>query len=153
MRSFIGLIVSIVICFSAAFAGSRFMPGEWYASLVKPSWNPPNTIFAPVWTTLYLMMAFSAWIVWKSFPFAQVKSALIIFVIQLILNALWTYLFFGMKNPGLAFVEIIILWGFILLTTVLFMRLNTLAGLLLIPYFLWVSFASFLNYTIWRLNM
>ena len=153
MRSIAGLIVSILICFSAAAIGSQYMPGEWYAGLAKPPWNPPNWIFAPVWTVLYIMMGVSLWLIWKDHGIAKPKAAIIVFLVQLILNALWTYFFFGLKNPGAAFIEIVILWIFIVLTIVLFFRHNILAGLLLIPYILWVTFASILNFTIWRLNL
>jgi tryptophan-rich sensory protein len=151
----IGLVASILICFAAAGIGSLFtIPATagWYATLNKHSWNPPNRIFGPVWSTLYLLMGISAWLIWRERGFKGAAFALTFFALQLALNALWSYLFFGLHNPGLALIEIIFLWIAILATLIAFSRLNTIAGALLLPYILWVTFAAFLNYTIWKLN-
>lgn len=152
VKSIIGFFFWILISLSAGFIGSQYMPGEWYAQIAKPSWNPPNYIFAPVWTTLYILMGISAWLVWKSKGFANAKFALTIFIFQLIFNALWSYAFFGLHNPFLAFIDIIILWCLIALTLISFWKHSTVAGALFIPYLLWVTFASVLNYTIYRIN-
>ena len=128
------------------------MPGEWYASLAKPPWNPPSFVFAPVWTTLYVLMGIAAWLVWREAGFSGARAALSLFLVQLVLNALWSYLFFGMQKPMFAFFEIIVLWCMILATLVAFWRVRPMAGVLLIPYVCWVSFASVLNYQLWRLN-
>jgi len=151
----IGLSVSLALCFTAAGLGGLATSqglDSWYGTLHKPDWNPPNWIFAPVWTTLYCMMGIAAWLVWRSGSWSQVRSAVILFAIQLGLNSLWSLLFFGLQNPGAAFLEIVLLWAAISVTTFLFWRNSALAAMLMMPYLLWVSFASFLNYTIWTLN-
>ena len=126
----------------------------WYPTLVKPSFNPPNWIFAPVWSMLYVMMGVAAGLVWNRIDFDKenVKKALTFFAIQLALNALWSYLFFGLKNPMLAGVEVVLLWLMIFETYSKFLKINKIAGYLFIPYLLWVSFASVLNISIWWLN-
>jgi len=151
----IGLVVAVLICFAAAGLGAVVttsqIPG-WYAALAKPTWNPPAWIFGPVWTLLYLMMAVAAWLVWRRAGFAGAKLPLALFAIQLALNSLWSGLFFGLHNPGAAAVEIVLLWAAILTTLIAFWRRSRWAGGLLVPYLAWVSFASVLNFTIWRLN-
>jgi benzodiazapine receptor len=126
----------------------------WYPTLVKPSFNPPNWVFAPVWSTLYIMMGIAAGLVWDRIESNTelVKKALVIFALQLALNALWSYLFFGLMNPMLALLEIVILWLMIYETYVQFGKINKIAGYLFIPYLLWVSFAMVLNASIWWLN-
>lgn len=125
----------------------------WYVPLTKPSFNPPNWLFSPVWITLYVLMGIALFLVWrKGFQTEGVKSALLIFGVQLVLNALWSILFFGLKMPLLAFIEIIVLWGFILITMFKFKKVSKLAGYLLVPYLLWVSFAAVLNFFLWYLN-
>ncbi len=128
------------------------MPGEWYASLRKPSWNPPGWIFGPVWTALYAMMAVAAWLVWRRGGFAAQRRPLGWFLAQLALNAAWTPLFFGLHWPGVAFAEIVLLWLAIVATLAAFRRVSRTATLLLVPYLLWVTFATVLNFTLWRLN-
>ena len=144
--------VCIAVTFLAPALGAWAMPGEWYASLRKPSWNPPSWIFGPVWTVLYLMMATAAWLVWRRGGWAGQRRALSLYLGQLALNAAWSPLFFGLKMPGLAFAEILLLLASILATTSVFRGVNKIAGALLVPYIAWVSFATFLNYTLWRLN-
>lgn len=148
----IGLIVWILICFIPAIIGSQFGPGEWYQTLTKPEWNPPNWIFGPVWTLLYLLMGISVWIIWKDYGLKTAAIPIGFFVAQLILNALWSWFFFGLENVGLAFIDIVVLWTFILITLIMFWKLNTWSGVLLVPYIAWVSFATVLNYNIWQLN-
>lgn len=153
-RAWAGLIVFVAVCFGAAGVGSLYTNPSvdpWYAALTKPSWNPPNWVFGPVWTMLYLMMAVAAWLVWRRRG-AAAGVPLALFAAQLALNALWSYLFFGLHRPGLAFAEITLLWAAILATLLAFRRVVPLAAWLLVPYLLWVTFAAFLNFTIWRLN-
>ena len=138
--------------FAAAAVGSQFMPGAWYAALAKPSWNPPNWIFGPVWSMLYVLMAVAAWLVWQRGGWAKQAAPLRLFLLQLALNATWSWLFFGRQRPDLAFYEILTLWAAILATLDRFWRVRPLAGALLIPYLAWVSFAAVLNFTLWRLN-
>lgn len=151
----IGLAVCIVITFGAAAIGSALTAtsvGTWYPTLTKPAWNPPAGVFGPVWTALYLAMAIAVWRVWMLEGFRNGKLALGLYGIQLILNAAWSCLFFYFQQPGLAFLEIIVLWLAIGATTLVFFQSSLLAGWLFVPYWLWVTFASFLNWTIWRLN-
>ena len=151
-KSILGLLGWLGVTFAAAWAGSRFMPGAWYAALSKPAWNPPNAIFAPVWSVLYGLMAVAAWLVWRRAGFSGAGAALGLFAVQLILNALWSYLFFGRHQPGLAFGDIVVLWVAILSVVLLFLRVDRVAGALLLPYLAWVGFAAYLNFTLWRLN-
>jgi translocator protein len=151
-RSILGLVGWLALCFAAASLGGLFMPGDWYAQLRKPSWNPPNWIFGPVWTALYTMMALAAWLVWKRAGLAAQRVPLSLFLLQLIFNALWSPLFFGLKNPALAFVDIVLLWLALLATSVVFWRTSRLAGALLVPYLAWVSFAAALNCALCQLN-
>lgn len=146
----IALLVSILIVAAVAFFGSRFMPGPWYDALAKPSWNPPAWVFGPTWTILYALMALAAWKVW--IVVRRIDLALMVYGVQLVLNGLWSYLFFGLQRPDLALIDIAAMWLMILLTLVLFWRRDRLAGMLLVPYLLWVSFASALNFAIWQLN-
>jgi benzodiazapine receptor len=148
----VSLVLWIAISMAAGFVGSRFMPGEWYAALAKPSWNPPAAVFGPVWSTLYLLMGVAAWLVWRKAGFAGATLALSLFFIQLVLNSLWSYLFFGLHQPGWAFCELVVLWLVILATTIKFWQVSVPAGVLLLPYLGWVAFAGVLNWTLWRLN-
>lgn len=126
---------------------------EWYPTLNKPAWNPPAWVFAPVWTTLYVMMAVAAWLVWKKAPRGSgVRLALALFFIQLALNCLWSFLFFGARSPAWALVDIVALLAALAATTWVFFNHSRMAGALLLPYLAWVSFAAFLNFTIWQLN-
>ena len=151
----IALIISLVVCFAAGgLGGLATTPGldTWYDTVAKPTWNPPSWVFAPVWTTLYCLMGIAVWLVWRGGEWKQVKPAVVLFTVQLVLNSLWSLLFFGVQNPGAALVEIGVLWCAIAATTVLFFRRSAIAGGLMTPYLLWVTFASFLNFTIWNLN-
>ena len=150
------LIFSIFICLFAGFIGSYFTTPAiptWFATLQKPSFAPPNWVFAPVWTSLYIMMGISLFLVWqKGREDKPVKAAIYLFAGQLVLNALWSFVFFGLRSPLLGLIEIIILWIAILATIMSFMKVSRTAAYLLIPYFLWVSFASIVNFSIWSLN-
>jgi tryptophan-rich sensory protein len=151
-RPALALVGWLRLCFAAAAMGGLFMLGEWYASLKKPSWNPPAWVFGPVWTALYTMMAVAAWLVWKRGGFAAQRTPLILFLAQLALNAAWSPLFFGLHQPGLAFAEIVLLWLAIVGTITAVRPVSHAAAWLLAPYLAWVSFAAFLNFTLWRLN-
>ncbi|NJD52450.1 MAG: tryptophan-rich sensory protein [Candidatus Methanoperedens sp.] len=152
----IKLIISITICLFAGFLGSLFTTPAiptWYATLTKPSFAPPDWLFFPVWTTLFVMMGISLYLVWRrGLEGQQVKNALVIFAVQLILNVLWSAAFFGLRSPLSGLIEISILWISIAFTIMIFMKISRTAGLLLIPYLIWVSFAAILNFMIWRLN-
>ncbi len=149
MRRWFSLLVFLLLAFTAAFIGSRFMPGAWYALLVKPPFNPPNWIFAPVWGVLYALMSVAAWRVWRR---AGLRPAIMLWLAQLVLNAAWSWLFFGRHLLGAALVEILILLALIVATTVAFWRRERLAGWMMVPYVAWVSFASVLNASLWYLN-
>jgi len=152
MRSVIALLLFLALVFAAAATGASFPPGDWYAGLVKSPWNPPSWLFAPVWTILYVLMAVAAWLVWRRGAEAGVRAALVAWGVQLVLNAAWSWLFFGLHRPGVAFVELAALWLAILATVVLAWKVRPAAGALLLPYLAWVSFAGVLNLTLWRLN-
>lgn len=148
----VALVLSFAVTFAAPALGAFTMPGAWYASLNKPSWNPPAWIFGPVWTALYIMMAVAAWLVWRRGGWPAQRRPLTFYFVQLALNAAWTPIFFGLKNPGLAFAEILLLLIAIVITAHAFRRVSPAAALLLLPYLIWVSFATALNFTLWRLN-
>ena len=150
----LALGLSFLLCFLAAGLGSLFTMaslGSWYVGLAKPLWNPPSWLFGPVWTALYAMMAVAGWLVWRRRG-SQSRIALRWFAIQLALNVGWSAVFFGLQLPGLAFIEILVLWVAIAATLVTSSKVSRAAGILLAPYLLWVSFAAVLNFAIWRLN-
>ncbi len=147
-----GAVVWLVLTFGAAAIGSRFLPDEWYRKLNKPSWNPPNWIFGPVWTLLYLLMAIAAWLVWRQLGFSNDILPESFFVVQLVLNILWSWLFFGRHQIEAALADLVLRWVAILITLILFWERQALAGVLLLPYLAWVSFAGILNWTIWKMN-
>ena len=150
------LLISIIACLSAGLIGTIFTTPAiptWYAALEKPAFTPPNWLFAPAWTTLYILMALAASLVWRGgLGDRQVRTALSIFLVQLVLNALWSAAFFGLKSPLYGVIVIAALWIAILLTIIKFFRISTLAGALLIPYISWVTFAAALNASIFALN-
>ncbi len=152
VRNALALAGFILVTFLAPAAGAFAPPGEWYAALNKPSWNPPSWVFGPAWTLLYTLMAVAAWRVWKRGGFAAQARPLGLYFIQLGFNAAWTPVFFGAQETGWALVIITLLWLAILLTLISFWRARRSAGWLLLPYLLWVTFASSLNFMIWRLN-
>jgi len=148
----VGLAASLAITFGVAAVSARFEPGEWYVQLSKPEWTPPGWLFGPVWTFLYASMAVAAWLVWRCGGLRKVRIPLLAYATQLILNGLWTWLFFGSRSIGLALLDIACLFLIIIVTTVLFWKTKLAAGLLLVPYLLWVGFAMVLNYRIWDMN-
>lgn len=150
--SWLGLAAFIGLCFLTALSGAFFMPGEWYKALAKPSWNPPDWAFPPAWTVLFIMIAVSGWLVWREAGLAGAALPLTVYVVQLMFNAGWSAVFFGLKRPDLAFLEVIGLWLSILATIIVFLPISRTAGLLLLLYLAWVTFAATLNFTIWRLN-
>lgn len=152
MKKYAGLGGWIGLCFLAGAFGSMFEPGMWYDMLNKPSWTPPNWIFPIVWPILYLMMGVAAWLIWKDYGFKEGREELKWFGIQLGLNAAWSWIFFGKHLIGTALGEILLLWIAILFTLMLFHKKNKIAGWLLVPYLLWISFASALNYAIFQMN-
>jgi translocator protein len=156
MNNLIKLVLSIALPLLIGFASSYFTitgVDSWYTTIQKPSWNPPNWIFGPVWTTLYVLMGISLFLIWKAGTSKETKrSALILFALQIIANFFWSFIFFDQHQMGLAFAEIIVLCLLILLTIFSFAKINKVAAWLLVPYISWVSFAAILNFTIWRLN-
>ncbi|MRX37686.1 tryptophan-rich sensory protein [Flavobacterium sp. LC2016-23] len=157
MNKIAKIAIALIVCLMVGYSSSlvtRPSVETWYPTILKPSFNPPNWIFMPVWTLLYVLMAVAAGLVWDEIKKQnqEVKKALGFFVVQLILNAIWSYLFFGLKNPMLALIEIVLLWLMIYETYLKFLKINKTAGYLLIPYIAWVSFAGILNASIWWLN-
>lgn len=153
-RDIVKFMILLIICLSAGFFGSLFTAPAipaWYAALEKPFFTPPDWLFAPVWTFLYLLMSISATLVWRS-GHTETRYALGAFSVQLILNALWSWAFFGLRSPIAGLIEILFLWIAILVTLKAFLRISRTAGYLLIPYILWVTLALLLNFFIWRLN-
>lgn len=152
MKRGAGLLGWLALSFSASVGAVFVSTGDWYARLVKPPWSPPPWVFGPAWTILYTLMAVAAWLVWRAGGWKVQKIPLGLFLVQWLLNALWTPLFFGLHRADLAFVEIVLFWLALLATLVSFWRVRPLAGALLLPYLLWVSFAATLNFHLWRLN-
>lgn len=150
--SLLALFGFIVACFVAALCGAVFPPGDWYEHLAKPSWRPPNRLFAPVWTVLYFTIAVSGWLVWREVGFTGAVLPLSAYAVQLALNAVWSPIFFGLRRPDLGFLDIVLMWLSIVTTIVLFYRIHAAAAVLLFPYLAWVSFAAALNFAIWRRN-
>lgn len=148
----LALAASIALAYGAAAFGAQFGTGEWYAALEKPFFNPPNWIFGPVWTFLYTAMAVAAWLVWRQLARHAVGLALGLYAAQLALNALWSWLFFGLHWMGLALVDILLLNAAIFATMLCFWRIHRVAGALFAPYLAWVSFAALLNFSLWWLN-
>lgn len=138
---------------AAVVGGAASINAEiFYQQLVLPAWAPPGWVFGPVWMVLYCLMGIAAWLVWRVDGFHAARVALSLFLVQLVLNALWSWLFFGWQLGALAFAEILVLWAMILATTIAFWRVRVLAAVLMVPYLLWVSFAAVLNYVVWQLN-
>jgi tryptophan-rich sensory protein len=151
-RDGLGLLGWLALSAATSSVGIVVRPGAWYESLAKPAWTPPDAVFGPVWTILYVLMAVAAWRVWREHGFGRATTALGLYFGQLALNATWSFLFFGLHSPGAALLEILALWLAILATIVTFARRDRLAAGLLVPYLIWVSYAAVLNAAIWRLN-
>jgi len=153
-KQVLGLLAWLLVCFAAAALGAMasVQAGDFYQALVRPAWAPPGWLFGPVWTVLYCLMAVSAWLVWRVQGFQAARMALLLFLIQLAVNALWTWLFFAWRLGALAFAEIIFLWVLIAATMVLFGRHHRGAAVLLLPYLAWVTLATGLTWAVWQNN-
>jgi tryptophan-rich sensory protein len=153
-KQVVGLVFWLLVTFTAAAIGgaASVEAGPFYTELIRPAWSPPPSIFGPVWTILYVLMGVAAWLVWRVGGFGAARFALALYLAQLAINALWSWLFFGWHLGGLAFADILLLGILLIATLISFWRIRPLAGVLLFPYLLWVSFASALNYSIWQLN-
>ncbi len=153
-RQAVGLLAWLLVSFAAAAAGgvASADAGSFYAQLSRPAWAPPASLFGPVWSVLYLLQGIGAWLVWRERGFRGARAALGLFLVQLAANALWTWLFFAWRRGALAFGEVLVLWVLIVATIVAFRRVRPLAGALLLPYLLWVSFAAALTCAVWQLN-
>jgi len=149
MRQWPSLVGFVMLAFVAGYVGSRFLPGDWYAGLAKPSFNPPNGVFAPVWSVLYLLMGIAAWRAWRT---RGLDAAIALWLAQLALNAAWSWLFFGRHLLAVALVDIAVLLALIVATTIAFFRRDRAAGWMMVPYIAWVSFATVLNAALWHLN-
>ena len=149
-----GLIGWLAVSFAASAAGAiaTTQAESFYGQLIQPSWAPPPWLFGPVWTVLYALMGIAAWLTWRSGGFRANRPALSLFLGQLAVNGVWSWIFFAWQLGALAFADIVVLWVLIVATIIMFRRVRPLAGALLIPYLLWVSFAAALNYSLWQLN-
>ncbi len=145
-------MVSLIMVAAVAAFGGLFTPDSWYQEIAKPFWTPPGWIFGPVWTFLYALMGVAAWLIWREHGSRASTLAIAAYILQLFLNAFWSFAFFGLHRIGLAFVDLIVLWFLVAVTTILFWKVRPLASILLFPYVVWVAFAGFLNYAIWSLN-
>jgi translocator protein len=152
MKNTLGFLGFCAAVIAVASTGAIFRPGDWYKGLKKPSWCPPNRLFGPAWTALYLTVAIAGWLVWRDFGFDKASYAFAFYFLQLLLNMLWSPLFFGLKRPDIALAELVVLWVSIAMTIGAFWSLSETAALLLVPYFAWVTFAGALNFALWRLN-
>jgi tryptophan-rich sensory protein len=149
------LLALLAVCLGAGLVGAALTAGpvrDWYPTLHKPAWTPPDWLFGPVWTALYVLMALAAWLVWRRAGWPASRTALGLFAVQLLLNVAWSGLFFALHSPGLAFAEILLLWSAIVATLWAFGRVSAPAAGLLVPYLLWVTYAAALNGAIWRMN-
>lgn len=149
-----GLLLALAVTFSVAALGAMASVNAraFYSQLLRPDWAPPGSLFGPVWSALYALMAIAAWLVWREVGWRQARTALVLFAVQLAANALWSWLFFAWRVGLLAFAEVLILWLLIAATLVAFWRIRRLAAVLLVPYLAWVGFAAALTFSVWRLN-
>ena len=155
MRQVLGFVAFLVVVFVAAGVGgvaSAAGVRDWYPSLAKPAWTPPAWVFGPAWTALYLCMATAGFLAWRKGGWAGARPALALFALQLVLNAAWSWVFFGLRRPGLALAEIVVLWVAVLATTAALLRVTRPAAWLFVPYLLWITYAAALNFAIWRMN-
>ncbi|SFJ10352.1 TspO/MBR family protein [Planctomicrobium piriforme] len=148
----LGLPAWVVVSFLPSLTGLFFMPGEWYKTLQRPELAPPNWVFAPVWTTLYFLMGVSAWLVWRQVGWSRGKVPLSLFLCQLVVNGLWTWLFFGLHEIGIALLDLLLMIVLVALTIAAFWKISRPAAVLLLPYLAWISFAGYLNFAFWQLN-
>ncbi|HKJ77033.1 MAG TPA: TspO/MBR family protein [Gammaproteobacteria bacterium] len=153
-KQIVGLVVWLLVAFTASAIGAvaSVQARAFYGQLAQPAWAPPGWVFGPVWTALYALMGVAAWFVWRAGGFRANRAALLVFLGQLALNALWSWLFFAWRLGGWAFADILALLAAVSITLVLFWRVRVVAGALLVPYLLWVAFAAVLNYSVWQLN-
>lgn len=151
-NAILALAAFVLASAAAAVPGLVFRPGGWYRALAKPRWCPPDWLFGPVWLVLYIAIAVAGWLVWRRAGLDGAASALAVYGLQLVLNGLWSTLFFGLRRPDLAFFEVVALWLAIVATIALFLPLDAVAAWLLVPYAAWVGFAALLNFSVWRLN-
>lgn len=154
IKQVIGLVGWLLLSFAAAAIGAlaSVQAADFYRQLAQPSWAPPASVFGPVWSVLYVLMGVAAWLAWRDGGWHQQRGVLVLFVLQLAVNALWSWLFFGWHRGALAFADIVLLWLLIVATVIGFWRVRPLAGALLLPYLGWVSFATALNFAVWQLN-
>ncbi len=154
IKQVIGLVGWLLLSFAAAAIGAlaSLQAADFYRQLAQPSWAPPASVFGPVWSVLYVLMGVAAWLVWREGGWHRQRGVLVLFVLQLAVNALWSWLFFGWHRGALAFADIVLLWLLIVATVIGLWRARPLAGALLLPYLGWVSFATALNYAVWQLN-
>ena len=148
----LGLLPFLGACFAAALSGAVFRPGDWYEHLAKPHWRPPNWLFGPAWTVLYICIAVSGWMVWRRAGLSGASGAFAIYGVQLLLNAGWSACSLGLRRLDLAFGELVLLWLSIVATIVAFAPISAAAAMLLLPYLAWVTFAGALNFTLWHMN-
>jgi translocator protein len=151
-RRWLGLAGWIAVSFSASLVGGLVTDPDFYQSLDRPAWAPPSWLFGPVWSVLYLLLGVAAWLVWRRGGFGAARGALVLFLAQHVMNALWSWLFFGVQDAALAFAGIAVLWVLIAATIAAFTRHSRAAAVLLVPYILWVSYAAALNFALWRMN-
>lgn len=153
-QQFFGLVGWLVVTGIAAFAGSvaSRRAEDFYGQLVQPAWAPPPAVFGPVWTVLYVLMAVAAWLVWRQGGFARARTALTLYLVQLVVNALWSWLFFAWQMGAAALLDIALMWVLVVATMAAFWRHSRPAALLLLPYLAWISFAAMLNLRLWQLN-
>jgi len=155
MNRWLALLLILIVSFTAAAIGGYATADSvrtWYPTLVKPTWNPPSAIFAPVWTLLYMMMSVAAWRIWLRPELPDARPTLRLFFVSLVLNVLWSVLFFGLHRPGWALLEVVVFWGTLVVLLGRFRRMDAVAGWLWVPYVAWVTFATVLNAAVWWLN-
>lgn len=152
VSAFVALLVFALLSLATAMSGAIFRPGPWYDEIRRPSWTPPNWVFRQVWTVMYTLIAVSGWLVWLALPSDEAFGPMALFGLHLAANFLWSALFFGAKRIDWALIEIAVFWVLILAVILTFSAIFTPAGIMLIPYLMWGTFAGFLNFTIWRLN-
>jgi tryptophan-rich sensory protein len=154
LRQVLGLVGWLALTFATAAIGAvaSTSASAFYAELARPTWAPPGWLFGPVWTILYTLMGISAWLIWRRRHFANTRTALALFIVQLAINALWSWLFFVWRQGGVALAEVLLLWCLIVATIIFFWRISAVAAALLLPYLAWVTFASALTFSVWRLN-